>query len=265
MTPREPEARRPCKLDEVKGAGFRVKVEDRDQEERRWDEGVEEEFDGSLAPAIRAEEGDEDGHGDEREFPEAVVEEEIERDKDADHGGLLDQEEEVELFGAVLDRAPGDKHADGSEEGGKQNEPQRETIDAEVIANGGRGDPWLVFFELEAVVRVIEVRGQVEREDEGDERDEQSEGREDAPFARQKRDHDRARNGDEGDQRQDVVSQHGIVFRPSSQIKVSGPSEVGDGQQNGSEEGEPSCVGANIAGLNAGDQSSDALRAVSSS
>ena len=155
-----------------------------------------------------------DRHGDEREFPEPVIKEQVERGEDADHRGLLEEKEEVKLLRAVLDGAPRDEDADGGKESGEQNEPERKSVDAEVIADRGRRDPWLVLFELEAVVRVVEVRGQMKGENEGDERDEQSEGRHDAAFARQKRDDDRARDGDEGDQRQDVVSQHGIVFRP---------------------------------------------------
>ena len=108
------------------------------------------------------------------------------------------------------------------------------------------------------------MRRQVKRKDEGDKRDEEGEGRQDAAFARQKRDDDRARSGNEGDQRQDVVSQHGRVFRPLSQEEVGGPSEIRSNEQGGGEEGKPSRVGANIAGLNAGDQGSEALRAVPS-
>ena len=69
----------------------------RDQQEGRGDEGVEEVLDGGAAAVFGAAEGgDEQRHGDERELPEGVVEEEVERDEDAEHRDLLQQEEDVE-------------------------------------------------------------------------------------------------------------------------------------------------------------------------
>ena len=87
---------RGLQLDEVEGAGVRVEPQDADQKERRGNEGVEEELDARravAAPRLAAEHGDEDRHGHQRELPEAVVEDEVERDEDADHRGLLQQEE----------------------------------------------------------------------------------------------------------------------------------------------------------------------------
>ena len=51
-------------------------------------------------------------------LPEGVVEEDIERDKDADHRGLLEQEEEVKLLGAMVDGVPGSEHAERCEKAG---------------------------------------------------------------------------------------------------------------------------------------------------
>ena len=47
----------------------------------------------AAVPFFAAVHGDENGHGDEGEFPEAVVDHQVERDEDAEHGGLLDKEE----------------------------------------------------------------------------------------------------------------------------------------------------------------------------
>ncbi len=92
--------------DKVKGAGLGVKPDNRDQQQRRGQKGVDEELDGRFGAAIAAEHGDQDRHGHQRHLPEGVVEEQIERDKDADHRRLLQQEEEVKLLGAVSDGLP---------------------------------------------------------------------------------------------------------------------------------------------------------------
>jgi hypothetical protein len=93
-------------VNEVEGAGFRVEPENRDEKRGRGDEGEEKEFDRGGRAVFAAIHGDEDSHGDKRELPEAVVEHEIERDEDAEHGGLLDEEERVVDFAAGLDGAP---------------------------------------------------------------------------------------------------------------------------------------------------------------
>ncbi len=91
----------------VEGAGLDVEPEHGDQQDGRGDEGVEEELDGGLAAVLGAAEGgDEEGHRHQRQLPEGVVEEEIERDEDAEHGDLLQQEEDVEGLLAGGDGVP---------------------------------------------------------------------------------------------------------------------------------------------------------------
>ena len=126
-------------LNEVEGVRFGVEPKDGDQKQRGGNKGVEEELDGGGSTAVGAEHRDENRHGHQGQLPETVIEEQIEGDEDADHGGLLQEEEEIELAGAGLDGAPGDEDADGSEERGEQNQPQGKAVDAEVIADRGRG------------------------------------------------------------------------------------------------------------------------------
>ena len=73
----------------------------------------------------------------------------------------------------LVDGVPGDEDAEGREEAGEHDEPHREAVDAEVVADGGRGDPGEVLLELEGAGcgGVVEVDGQMQREQEGDERD----------------------------------------------------------------------------------------------
>ena len=127
---------------QLEGAGLRVDPEHADEQDGRRDEGVEEVLDGSAAAVGGAAEGgDEKRHRDQRELPEGVVEEEVERDEDAEHRDLLEQEEGVEELLALADGVPGDEDAEGGEEAGEHDEPHGEAIDAEVVADGGRADP----------------------------------------------------------------------------------------------------------------------------
>ena len=163
-------------LEVVEGAGACVEREDADEKKRGGNEGIEEELDGGAravaAAWIAAEHRDQDGHGHKRELPEGVVDHQVERKKDADHRGLLQKQEGVELLHAGVDRAPGGKHADGREEAGEDDQPHGEAVDAEVIANRRGDDPEPVDLELEAGVVVVEVCGQVQREHKSGERDE---------------------------------------------------------------------------------------------
>ena len=99
-------------LNEVEGAGLCVKPQNGDEKERRRQKGVEKELESRLRSPIPAEHGDKDGHGNKRELPEGVVEEDIERDEDADHRCLLEKEEEVKLLGPVGDGVPRGEHAE---------------------------------------------------------------------------------------------------------------------------------------------------------
>ena len=90
-----------------------------------------------MGAVFAAVHGDEDGHGNQREFPEAVVEHQVERDEDAEHGGLLDQEERVEDLAALFDGVPTGEHADGREQADEDDEPEAEAVDADVVEDGG--------------------------------------------------------------------------------------------------------------------------------
>ena len=157
---------------EVEGAGFDVEPDHADEEDGRGDEGVDEVLDGGAAAVFRAAEGgDQDGHGNKREFPEAVVEEEVQRDEDADHRDLLEEEEDEEGFGAGFDGVPGGENPERGEETGKNNQPHREAVYTEVVTDGGVGDPGEILLELEAGRAVHEAGWEMQREQEGEERE----------------------------------------------------------------------------------------------
>ena len=122
-------------VDEIEAAGVRVQPDDRRQHEHRRDHGVQEELHGGVNLAAVTVHADEQRHRDQRRFPEEVEEEQIERDEDADHRGLQDQHQDEEFLHPVVDRLPRDQHAQRHQEGGQDDQPQRDAVDAEVVMN----------------------------------------------------------------------------------------------------------------------------------
>ena len=61
----------------------------------------------------------------------------------------------------------------GASKADEHDEPEAEAVDADVVVDGGVLDPGNVDFELEAGLAGDEVRGKMQREDEGDERGEE--------------------------------------------------------------------------------------------
>ncbi len=105
-----------------------------------------------LRAVFAAVHGDQDGHGNERQLPEAVVDHQVERDEDAEHRGLLNEKERVEDLAAFLDRVPTGQHANGGEQSDEDNQPQAEAVDADVIGDGGTVNPGPVDLELKSVL-----------------------------------------------------------------------------------------------------------------
>ncbi len=195
-------------LRKLEGAGACVEPEHADEKDRRGDEGVEEVFDGCAAAVDGAAEGgDQQHHRDEGELPEGVVEEEVERDEDAEHRNLLEQEEDVEELLALRDGVPGDEYAERSEEASEYHEPHGKAIDAEVVADGRGVDPREIVFELESARRggVVVADREVEGEDEGDEGDGERSPLHQLASVGHQREQNRSRERGEGDEGQDDV------------------------------------------------------------
>ena len=240
---------------EVLRAG--VEPENGDQQRRGGNEGEEEELERGAGAVLAAVHGDEDGHGHERELPEAVVEHQVERDEDAEHGGLLDEEERIEDLAARLDRVPTGEHADGREQAGEDDEPEAEAIDADVVEDGGALDPGDVALELEAGLAGGEVRGKMQREDEGDERGEQGDPVGQLGAVGQERDEDRAGQRNQQDERENRLVDAVIILSapPSSnddanERQSSGPMANSTNRSTAAApSSQPGRVGAQIAGL----------------
>ncbi len=199
-------------IGEVEGVSLRIEPENRDKQRRGWDESEEEELERGARAVFAAIHGDEDGHGDERELPEAVVEHEVERDKDAEHGGLLDEEERVVNLAAGLDGAPTGDDADGREQADENDEPEAEAVDSDVVEDGGAFDPGNVALELEAGLAGDKVRGKMEREEESEERSDERDPIGKLGAVGQERDEDRACERNQQDEGKNGLGSNVLIF-----------------------------------------------------
>jgi hypothetical protein len=104
-------------------------------------------------------------HRHEHHFPEDVEQQEVERDEYADHAGLLKQQHGVVLLDAILDGVPTGEHRDESGQGGEHHQQHADAVDAEVVVDAERGDPFVLLDELKPAVGLVPI----ERQGNGDE------------------------------------------------------------------------------------------------
>jgi hypothetical protein len=133
------------------------------------------------------------------------------RDKDANHGRLLDQEEEVELLGACLNGFPRGKYSQRSKEADQHHQPHRDTVDAEVVMNVRAGDPGMVLLKLEAGLPILEVRRQMQCKREGQKGDQQRKPLDQLSASWKQSNNDSACRRHEGCKRQNGIVQHEYV------------------------------------------------------
>jgi hypothetical protein len=158
---------------EIKCAGTGVKVKDGHEQGSGWNEGEEEELCRRLLSFLAAVHRDQDRHGDQRQFPEAVVEHQVQRDEDAVHRRLLQKEERVKGLFATSDRFPACQHAHGAEQTDEDDKPHAEAVYTNVIVDCRVLDPSLIYDELKSGLVHVEVCGQMQSQSEGDESCEQ--------------------------------------------------------------------------------------------
>src|SRR5579883_907599 len=132
---------------QVERASEVIEPQDADQHERGAEHGVDEEFYSGVDAAVVAPDADEEGHGDQHDFPEEEEEEEIEGEKDPDDADFEQKEHHVEFLDAVVHAIPGSHDAERREEGGEDDEEEADAVDAEVIVDRRGGDPGFVFDE----------------------------------------------------------------------------------------------------------------------
>ena len=153
----------------IGGTGVPVHRHHGEQHQQRAQQRVEEEFEAGIHAPLAAPDADDQEHRDQAALEEQIKQDEIEGAEHAEHQRLEQQKGDHVLLDAVFDRFPARQNAKRHQEGGQNNEQQRNAVDTHLVANGG-AEPLHLLHELEARVGVVEVRPQIQRCAEGEER-----------------------------------------------------------------------------------------------
>ncbi len=155
---------------EIECARLGVKPQNRNQQGCRGNEREEEELERSFRSLLTAVHGNQDRHGNQRQFPEAVIDHHVERDEDAQHRRLLNKEEYIEDLAASLDRIPAGNDAGWCEQGNEDDKPKTQPINTNVVRDRRVLDPRPVDLKLKASLSAQEMCGQMQRKHERDQR-----------------------------------------------------------------------------------------------
>src|ERR1035438_9673765 len=192
-------------VDEIKCSGLGVQPDHRRQHKHRRDHGVQEELHGSVNFPSMPVHADDQRHGNQRGFPEEIEEEQVERNEDADHRGLEHRHKDEKFLHPVADGVPRDEHAHRHQEGGQDDQPHGDAIDAKVIVDVGVGNPGDVLLELEPALPADQVPRQVQRGEQGDQRDRQRKIADIAIAARKEQQQDGSRQRQKNNDGEDVA------------------------------------------------------------
>ena len=148
---------------DVEGARPVIPVEhqDRHQHEHAAREGVEEELHRRVDAPVVAPDPDEEVHRDEHGLPEHVEEEEVEgaRRPRSSPASSRSMKMTNSRTRSSIER-PGAEQAQRGQEGGEDDEPEREPVDADVVADALGRDPGALLDELHARPRPRKPRQQ---------------------------------------------------------------------------------------------------------
>src|SRR5208282_4274484 len=104
--------------DKIEAAGLRIQPNNRRQHERRAEEGEQKKLHRGVNLASMAVHADQQRHRNQRRFPEEVEQEQVERGENADQSRLKDQQKDEEFLHSLVNRSPGNQHAQRREERG---------------------------------------------------------------------------------------------------------------------------------------------------
>ncbi len=141
-------------------AALEEQDDDGDQQQKTSRERIEEELDGGVNPVRPSPDADEQVHGDQHRLPEDVEQHEIQGAEDADHRRLHDQHGDHEFPHTRFDGGPRGDDADRREQGGEQDQPEADAVDAQGVADGGSRDPLGHFPELH--LRPLRLKPEIE-------------------------------------------------------------------------------------------------------
>ena len=194
--------------------GNPVKPQDSHEHQDRAEHRVQHEFQRGVNAAAVAPDANQEVHRDQHHFPEQKEQEQVERNKDADHSCFEHQQRNKKALRAPVDRFPGGQHRDGREERGEQDQKQADAVDAKVVVNRRLGNPGVKFLPLEAgrfhIESPQEQQGKTEFDGRGSHREAANP---DVIVAAEQKKRERARSGQERQNREQVGLLH---FSPPS-------------------------------------------------
>ena len=155
---------------DIGGASVEVHEEDRQQEQHRAHQRIEEELERRVDSPRAAPNADDQEHRDQLALEEDVEHHEVKGAEDTDDQRLHDQESDHELAHARRDRLPRSEDADRDQERGEDQEEDRDPVHAQVVADVVLGQPRHQLDELEFGRRGVEIGDEHDREREGDHR-----------------------------------------------------------------------------------------------
>ena len=123
---------------DVEGAGVVAEIDGGGEREDGAGEGEEEEFSGGVAALGSAPDADDEEHRNECQFEEDVEDEEVAGDENAEHGRQEQEHPGVVFARPVLDAVETGGDGQGHEQGCKQNQPERNRVDAQGKTRRGK-------------------------------------------------------------------------------------------------------------------------------
>ena len=149
-----------------------VQERDADQHEHTAQQGVQDVLERGVLPFdSAAPQLDQEIAGDQHQFPEDEEEDQIDRDEDADDGGLKCQQGHKIQFDLLSNRVPGMHHDQGGEQCGEADEQDADAVHREVVADPERRDPPQSLGELHRGGVRYKAQQEDDRQDEFQRRD----------------------------------------------------------------------------------------------
>jgi hypothetical protein len=120
-----------------------------------------------------AKHADEQGHRNQRRFPEEVEDKQVEGNEDAEQRSFHHQKKDKKFLHPLLNGSPGNQHAKWSKKCGEHHQPHGDAIDSEVVMNIWSSNPCAIEFKVESRFGLVKVHQQVQGKDKRQQRNPQ--------------------------------------------------------------------------------------------
>src|ERR1041384_7057089 len=138
------------------GSAGEINREQTQQHEHRTEQREEEKLDGGVFLFRAAPDANQEIHRDQRDFPEHVEQEKVERNKKTQHAGFQEKEPEEILLGAFVDAIGGD-NGDQAEKRGQQHQRYRKPVNPQVVVDIESGNPAHLLNKLHVMGAAVEA------------------------------------------------------------------------------------------------------------